>query len=247
MDVTQGGCVQHTKFELDGRDFYKTVFPVFATAKMAKTALVALLALPLAAAFAPLHLSPRLTRPPSARLALHPPAQVRMMQQTESIVPSILSWLIPKWRRSPPTHEPHHRFSAHLLYSISPLSVFASSWPSPGTACCPHVQDACREIFPRLVGGGVRIHPENARISGRRGVQYVAQCVACAALSLVVWQEITNISFHALGSERRIPCRGYAGRHKPCGELLWRFPRLINPAMMGLSAGPKAPLGLRGL
>ena len=32
------------------------------------------------------------------------------------------------------------------------------------------------------VGGGVRIHPENARMSGRHGVQYVAQCVACAAL-----------------------------------------------------------------
>ena len=36
--------------------------------------------------------------------------------------------------------------------------------------------------------GGVRIHPENARMSGRHGVQYVAQCVACAALTLVVWQ-----------------------------------------------------------
>ena len=39
-----------------------------------------------------------------------------------------------------------------------------------------------------LVGGGVRIHPENARMSGRHGVQYVAQCVACAALTPVVWQ-----------------------------------------------------------
>ena len=39
-----------------------------------------------------------------------------------------------------------------------------------------------------LVGGGVRIHPENARMSGRHGVQYVAQCVACAALAPVVWQ-----------------------------------------------------------
>ena len=38
------------------------------------------------------------------------------------------------------------------------------------------------------VGGGVRIHPENARMSGRHGVQYVAQCVACAALTPVVWQ-----------------------------------------------------------
>ena len=31
-------------------------------------------------------------------------------------------------------------------------------------------------------------HPEHARMSGRHGVQYVAQCVACAALTLVVWQ-----------------------------------------------------------
>ena len=38
------------------------------------------------------------------------------------------------------------------------------------------------------VGGGVRIHPENARKSGRHGVQCVAQCVACAALTLDVWQ-----------------------------------------------------------
>ena len=46
----------------------------------------------------------------------------------------------------------------------------------------------------RLVGGGVRIHPENARMSGRHGVQYVAQCVACAALTPVVWQYITHLS-----------------------------------------------------
>ena len=38
------------------------------------------------------------------------------------------------------------------------------------------------------VGGEVRIHPENARNGGRHGVQYVAQCVACAALTLDVWQ-----------------------------------------------------------
>ena len=44
------------------------------------------------------------------------------------------------------------------------------------------------------VGGGVRIHPENARMSGRHGVQYVAQCVACAALTPVVWQKTTNLS-----------------------------------------------------
>ena len=43
-------------------------------------------------------------------------------------------------------------------------------------------------FFEERVGGGVRIHPENARMSGQHGVQYVAQCVACAALTPVVWQ-----------------------------------------------------------
>ena len=40
----------------------------------------------------------------------------------------------------------------------------------------------------KRVGGGVRIHPKNARMSGRHGVQYVAQCVAYVALTLVVRQ-----------------------------------------------------------
>ena len=39
-----------------------------------------------------------------------------------------------------------------------------------------------------------RIHLENARASGRHGVQSVAQYVACAALTLVVRQSITNLS-----------------------------------------------------
>ena len=43
-------------------------------------------------------------------------------------------------------------------------------------------------LLSEFVGGGVRIHPENARMSGRHGVQYVAQFVACAALTPVVWQ-----------------------------------------------------------
>ena len=37
-------------------------------------------------------------------------------------------------------------------------------------------------------GGAVLIHPEDAGMSGRHGAQDVAQCVACAALTLVVWQ-----------------------------------------------------------
>ena len=39
-----------------------------------------------------------------------------------------------------------------------------------------------------LVGGGVRIHPENAHVSGRHGAQHAAQCVACAALTPSVRQ-----------------------------------------------------------
>jgi len=31
-----------------------------------------------------------------------------------------------------------------------------------------------------VVGGGVRIHPENARMIGRHEVHYVVQCAACA-------------------------------------------------------------------
>ena len=44
-----------------------------------------------------------------------------------------------------------------------------------------------------VLGGEFRIHPENARRSGRNGAQYVAQCVARATLTQVVWQCITNI------------------------------------------------------
>ena len=50
------------------------------------------------------------------------------------------------------------------------------------------LQPSSAQFVRRPVGGGVRSHPENARMSGRHGVQYVAQCVACAALTLVVWQ-----------------------------------------------------------
>ena len=51
--------------------------------------------------------------------------------------------------------------------------------------------DRTKKNEKRVVG--VRIHPKNARMSGRHGVQYVAQCVACAALTPVVWQYITNL------------------------------------------------------
>ena len=42
-------------------------------------------------------------------------------------------------------------------------------------------------VATTLVGGGVRIHPENTRMSVRHGVQCVAQCIACEALALAVW------------------------------------------------------------
>ena len=51
-----------------------------------------------------------------------------------------------------------------------------------------HDELLVRQENEKRVGGGVRIHPENACMSGRHGVQYVAHRVACAALTLVVWQ-----------------------------------------------------------
>jgi len=50
------------------------------------------------------------------------------------------------------------------------------------------VREVIAALQDRTRGVQVRIHPENARMSGRHGVQYVAQCAACAALTLVVWQ-----------------------------------------------------------
>ena len=43
-------------------------------------------------------------------------------------------------------------------------------------------------VYMYAVGGGVRIHPGNARMSALHGEQLVAQCVACAALTLLVWK-----------------------------------------------------------
>ena len=59
---------------------------------------------------------------------------------------------------------------------------------SPQRAAPPPRVTRIMGNVPRLVGGGDRIHPENDRRGGQHGVQYVAQCVACAALTLVVWQ-----------------------------------------------------------
>ena len=48
--------------------------------------------------------------------------------------------------------------------------------------------ELCHLLEHRLLGGGVRIHPENARMRGRHGVQYEEQGVVCATLTLVVGQ-----------------------------------------------------------
>ena len=70
------------------------------------------------------------------------------------------------------------------------------------------------------VGGGVRIHPENVRMRGRQRVQYVAQCVACAALTLAVWQKNANFfATYETGGER------HAAEGVPRSPLL-RPPRL---------------------
>ena len=78
-------------------------------------------------------------------------------------------------------------------------------------------------------GGGDRVHPENAHMSGRHGVQYVAQCVACAALTLVIWQYITNISPGVngvgCGVDHGVPHVRALGRQPPERRLLraWRL------------------------
>ena len=65
------------------------------------------------------------------------------------------------------------------------------------------------------VEGGVRIHLEKPRMSGRHGAQYVAQCVACAALTLAIRQQITNLANdeRAAGSGTWRQC--WDPRHSP--------------------------------
>ena len=85
-----------------------------------------------------------------------------------------------------------------LLRNVSRLSLEllepSFNWRYRGTSLIRNGDSGiARLIFLQIyedarLGGGVRIHPENARMSGRHGVQYVAQCVACAALTPVVWQ-----------------------------------------------------------
>jgi len=72
-------------------------------------------------------------------------------------------------------------------YIAEGITLFADAFPPSPVRIFAGFGFALLEILS-VVGGGVRIHRENARMSGRHGVQYVAQCVACAALTLVVWQ-----------------------------------------------------------
>ena len=44
-------------------------------------------------------------------------------------------------------------------------------------------------------------------MSSRHGVQHEAQCVACAALTLVVWQSIINLPFGGEAHPGRGLCR----------------------------------------
>ena len=69
-----------------------------------------------------------------------------------------------------------------------------SCGPWERAGCSPHCRTGNAPLlqkhilFEQIVGGGVRIPLKNTRMSGRHRVQYVAQCVAGAALTLVVLQ-----------------------------------------------------------
>ena len=79
------------------------------------------------------------------------------------------------------------------------------SFPCPALPSCSHfrpsaegrtlvennLHDMCAETFPspsRPCSRCLCHRAQGGRMRGRHGVQYVAQCVACAALTLVVWQ-----------------------------------------------------------
>ena len=85
----------------------------------------------------------------------------------------------------------HARRAAKPLLQGSGFRVqgTGSRVQGPGSRCSGPERRAAKPLLQKVVhsvGGGVRIHPKNARMSGCHGVQYVAQCVACAVLALVV-------------------------------------------------------------
>ena len=88
-----------------------------------------------------------------------------------------------------PNNQRQHR-TLHIQKDVLPYALCQLLWPVSAAlaSMAPTDNTEARGMFREAVGGGVRIHPENARMSGRHGVQYVAQCVACAALTPVVWQ-----------------------------------------------------------
>jgi len=93
---------------------------------------------------------------------------------------------------NPPGHLWRDKWTA-LSGPLSQGASYSVVWRTVGvvqntTIDLDLTQTACHRLPDLLVDGGVRIHPGNAGMSGRHGVQYVAQCVACAALTLAVWQ-----------------------------------------------------------
>ena len=81
-------------------------------------------------------------------------------------------------------------FSLIVTYTYIHISMYIISGGTWSSLMLPVLRSASYTLFRNchLQRGGVRIHPENAHTSGLHGVQYVAQCVAGAALTLVIWQ-----------------------------------------------------------
>ena len=65
------------------------------------------------------------------------------------------------------------------------MALWSGAWAAGRGAGAALLEDVRGR---KSLGGGVRIHPENAGMRSRHGVQYVAKCVACAALTLTVRQ-----------------------------------------------------------
>ena len=61
-------------------------------------------------------------------------------------------------------------------------------------------------------------------MSGRHVVPYVAQCVACAALTLVAWQQIANLSTDSVS-----PCQVWPARDDVSGRRGRGAPPHIPP------------------
>ena len=92
-----------------------------------------------------------------------------------------------------------------------------------------HVNDC-----PPAVGGGVRIHPENARMSGRHGVQYVARCVAWRR-----WRWLFGHKLPVSAPPPAVPCADFRAAALPMsGQRLFFF-------FFTLVTGPRRSLSLK--